>query len=114
MSTISDLDWNLDVQKNIILATAYASKLFSKEYIVPAEIIVVATAYEFINEKDFPDMLEGWSLTNGDEFGIPWSDGAIAYRVIGITPSTQKTIVTADTVFSVRFANNPDAVKLES
>ena len=103
----------IDLQKKLILSIAYASKLFSKAYIVPAEIIVVATAYEFINEKNFPDMLEGWSLINGDEFGIPWSDGAIAYRVIGITPSTQKTIVTADTVFSVRFANNPDTVNLE-
>ena len=102
MSTVSDLDWNLDVQKNIILATAYASTLFFKTQIVPAEIIVVECTDNFWPEGTLPDIVKGSLLNKGDKFTISGSGETWWYRVDGITPSTLTTVVTEDTNFVVR------------
>ena len=102
MSIISDLDWNLDVQKNIILATAYASTLFFKTQIVPAEIIVVECTDNFWPEDTLSDVMKGTLLNKGAKFSITCSEENWQYRVDGITPSTQTTVVTEDTVFVVR------------
>jgi hypothetical protein len=102
LSTVSDLDWNLDVQKNIILATAYASTLFFKTQIVPAEIIVVECTDDFLPEDTLADDLKGTLLNKGAKFSISSFGEDYLYRVDGITPSTLTTVVTEDTVFVVR------------
>ena len=102
MSIISDLDWNLDVQKNIILATAYTSSLFFKTQIVPAEIIVVECTDDFSPEDTLADDLKGTLLNKGAKFSISSLGENYLYRVNGITPSTLTTVVTEDTVFVVR------------
>jgi hypothetical protein len=102
LSTVSDLDWNLDVQKNIILATAYASALFFKTQIVPAEIIVVECTDDFLPEDALADDLKGTLLNKGAKFSISSLGENYLYRVDGITPSTLTTVVTEDTVFVVR------------
>ena len=102
MSTISDLDWNLDVQKNIILATAYTSSLFFKTQIVPAEIIVVECTDNFSPEGTLAGDLKGILLNKGAKFSISSLGENYLYRVDGITPSTLTTVVTEDTVFVVR------------
>ena len=102
MSIVSDLDWNLDVQKNIILATAYASTLFFKTQIVPAEIIVVECTNDFLPEDTLAGVLKGILLNKGAKFSMAGLGENYLYRVDGITPSTLTTVVTADTVFVVR------------
>jgi hypothetical protein len=112
LSIISDLDWNLDVQKNIILATAYASALFFKIYIVPAEIIVVECTDDFLPEDALADDLKGTLLNKGAKFSISSLGENYLYRVDGITPSTLTTVVTEDTVFVVRKIDTLETTKI--
>ena len=112
MSTISDLDWNLDVQKNIILTTAYASTLFFKTQIVPAEIIVVECTDNFWPEDALADDLNGTLLNKGAKFSISSLGENYLYRVDGITPSTLTTVVTEDTVFVVRKIDTLETTKI--
>ena len=112
MSTICDLDWNLDVQKNIILATAYASALFFKIYIVPTEIIVVECTDDFLPEDTLADDLKGTLLNKGAKFSISSLGENYLYRVDGITPSTLTTVVTEDTVFVVRKIDTLETTKM--
>ena len=112
MSIVSDLDWNLDVQKNIILATAYASTLFFKTQIVPAEIIVVECTDNFWPEDALADDLNGTLLNKGAKFSISSLGENYLYRVDGITPSTLTTVVTEDTVFVVRKIDTLETTKM--
>jgi hypothetical protein len=102
LSTICDLDWNVKVQKKLILSIAFASKLFSKTQIVPAEIIVLECTDNLLSEETLPDIVKGSVLNKGDEFSISGLGETWWYRVDGITPSTQTTVVTEDTDFVVR------------
>ena len=112
MSTICDLEWTVDVQKNIILTTAYASTLFFKTQIVPAEIIVVECTDDFWPEDTLPGDLKGTLLNKGAKFSITCLGENYLYRVDGITPSTQTTVVTEDTVFVVRKIDTLETTKM--
>ena len=102
LSNICDVIHEIDLQKNIILATAYASSLFFKIHIVPAEIIVVECTDNFWPEDTLSDVMKGTLLNKGAKFSITCSEENWQYRVDGITPSTQTTVVTEDTNFVVR------------
>ena len=112
MSTICDLDWNVKVQKKLILSIAFASKLFSKTQIVPAEIIVLECTDNLLSEETLPDIVKGSVLNKGDEFSISGLGETWWYRVDGITPSTQTTVVTADTNFVVRKIDTLETTKM--
>ena len=92
----------IDLQKKLILTIAFASKLFSKTQIVPAEIIVLECTDNLLSEETLPDIVKGSVLNKGDEFSISGLGETWWYRVDGITPSTQTTVVTEDTDFVVR------------
>jgi hypothetical protein len=102
----------INLQKKLILATAYASKLFSKTHIVPAEIIVVECTDDFWPEDMLTDVMKGTLLYKGDKFEITCQGYHWQYRVDGITPSTQTTVVTADTVFVVRKIDTLETTKM--
>ena len=102
MSTISDLDWNVEVQKKLILAIAFASKLFSKTQIVPAEIIVLECTDDFWPNDVLVDVMKDSLLYKGAKFQITNYGYHWQYRVDGITPSPLTTVVTEDTNFVVR------------
>jgi hypothetical protein len=102
LSNICNVVHVIDLQKNIILATVYASSLFFKIHIVPAEIIVVECTNDFSPEGTLAGDLKGILLNKGAKFSISSLGENYLYRVDGITPSTQTTVVTADTVFVVR------------
>ena len=94
----------IDLQKKLILAIAFASKLFSKTQIVPSEIIVLECTDDFWPNDVLVDVMKDRLLYKGAKFqitnygyGYHWQ-----YRVDGITPSTQTTVVTEDTNFVVR------------
>ena len=92
-----------ELEKKIILTIAYASKLFSKGCIVPAEIIVLEKGKEiFLFESIMSDILKDSLLYKGAKFGITCYGENFWYIVDGITPSTQTTVVTKDTNFVVR------------
>ena len=112
MSTICDLDWNVDVQKNIILSIAYASKLFSKTQIVPAEIIVIECTDVFWPKDTLAYVMKDSLLYKGAKFQITSYGYHWQYRVDGITPSTQTTVVTEDTVFVVRKIDTLETTKM--
>jgi hypothetical protein len=93
---------DVELEKKLILGIAYASKLFSKTHIVPAEIIVLECPDDFWSKDTLADVIKDSLLYKGAKFqincqGYPWQ-----YRVDGITPSTQTTVVTEDTDFVVR------------
>jgi hypothetical protein len=92
----------VNLQKKLILTIAFASKLFSKTQIVPAEIIVVECTDNFWPEDTLSDVMKGTLLNKGAKFSITCSEENWQYRVDGITPSTQTTVVTEDTNFVVR------------
>ena len=92
----------VNLQKKLILTIAFASKLFSKTQIVPAEIIVVECTDNFWPEDTLSDVMKGTLLNKGAKFSITCSEENWQYRVDGITPSTLTTVVTEDTVFVVR------------
>jgi hypothetical protein len=102
LSNLCDVIHEIDIQKNIILATAYASKLFFKTQIVPAEIIVLECTDNLLSEDILPDIVKGSLLNKGDKFSISSSEKNWWYRVDGITPSPLTTVVTEDTDFVVR------------
>jgi hypothetical protein len=102
LSNICNVIHEIDLQKNIILAIAYASSLFFKIYIVPAEIIVVECTDDFSPEGTLAGDLKGILLNKGAKFSIAGLGENHLYRVDGITPSTLTTVVTEDTVFVVR------------
>ena len=92
----------IDLQKKLILAIAFASKLFSKTQIVPAEIIVLECTDDFWPNDVLVDVMKDSLLYKGAKFQITNYGYHWQYRVDGITPSTQTTVVTADTNFVVR------------
>ena len=91
-----------ELEKKIILTIAYASKLFSKGRIVPAEIIVLECPDDFWSKDTLVDVMKDSLLYKGAKFQITNSGYHWQYRVDGITPSTQTTVVTEDTNFVVR------------
>lgn len=102
-----------EFEKKLILGIAYASKLFSKGCIVPAEIIVLEKGQEiFLFESILSDILKDSLLYNGAKFGITCYGEHFWYRVDGITPSTQTTVVTADTNFVVRKIDTLETTKM--
>jgi hypothetical protein len=92
----------IDLQKKLILTIAFASKLFSKTHIVPAEIIVVECTDDFWPNDVLVDVMKDSLLYKGAKLQITCQGYHWQYRVDGITPSTQTTVVTADTNFVVR------------
>ena len=93
---------DVKLEKKLILAIAYTSKLFSKTHIAPAEIIVLECTDDFWSEDVLADVLKDSLLYKGAKFQITNSGYHWQYRVDGITPSTQITVVTKDTNFVVR------------
>ena len=91
-----------ELEKKIILTIAYASKLFSKGCIVPAEIIVIECTDDFWPKDTLVDVMTDSLLYKGAKFQITSYGYHWQYRVDGITPSTQTTVVTVDTNFVVR------------
>ena len=91
-----------DLVKKLILGIAYASKLFSKGCIVPAEIIVLECTDDFWSKDMLADVLKDSLLYKGAKFQITCQGYHWQYRVDGITPSTQTTVITEDTNFVVR------------
>ena len=112
LSNICNVIHEIDLQKNIILATAYASSLFFKIHIVPAEIIVVECTDDFSPEDTLVDDLKGTLLNKGAKFSVSSLGEDYLYRVDGITPSTQTTVVTEDTVFVVRKIDTLETTKM--
>ena len=92
----------IDLQKKLILAIAFASKLFSKTHIVPAEIIVVECTDDFWSKDTLADVMKDSLLYKGAKFQINCQGYHWQYRVDGITPSTLTTVVTEDTDFVIR------------
>ena len=92
----------IDLQKKLILAIAFASKLFSKTHIVPAEIIVVECTDDFWSKDTLADVMKNSLLYKGAKFQITCQGYHWQYRVDGITPSTLTTVVTENTDFVVR------------
>jgi hypothetical protein len=92
----------VDLQKKLILTIAFTSKLFSKTQIVPAEIIVVECTDTFWSEDTLKVVMKDSLLYKGAKFQITNYGYHWQYRVDGITPSTQTTVVTEDTNFVVR------------
>jgi hypothetical protein len=88
--------------KKLILAIAFASKLFSKTHIVPAEIIVLECPDDFWSKDVLADVMKDSLLYKGAKFQINCQGYHWQYRVDGITPSTLTTVVTEDTNFVVR------------
>ena len=94
---------DVKLEKKLILAIAFASKLFSKTHIAPAEIIVLEKGKDiFLFESIMSDILKDSLLYKGAKFGITCYGEHFWYIVDGITPSTQTTVVTKDTNFVVR------------
>jgi len=112
LSNLCDVIHEIDIQKNIILATAYASSLFFKTQIVPAEIIVVECTDDFWPEDTLPGDLKGTLLNKGAKFSITCLGENYLYRVDGITPSTLTTVVTEDTDFVVRKIDTLETTKM--
>jgi hypothetical protein len=92
----------IDLQKKLILAIAFASKLFSKTHIAPAEIIVLECTDDFWPNDVLADVIKDSLLYKGAKFQITNYGYHWQYRVDGITPSTQTTVVTKDTDFVIR------------
>ena len=93
---------DVKLEKKLILGIAYASKLFSKTHIVPAEIIVLECPDDFWSKDTLADVIKDSLLYKGAKFQINCQGYHWQYRVDGITPSTQTTVVTEDTDFVVR------------
>jgi hypothetical protein len=93
---------DVELEKKLILGIAYASKLFSKTHIVPAEIIVLECTDDFWPKDMLADVLKDSLLYKGAKFQITNYGYHWQYRVDGITPSTQTTVVTENTDFVVR------------
>ena len=101
-----------DLVKKLILGIAYASKLFSKGCIVPAEIIVLECTDDFWSKDMLADVLKDSLLYKGAKFQITCQGYHWQYRVDGITPSTQTTVITEDTDFVVRTIDTLETTKM--
>ena len=101
-----------ELEKKIILTIAYASKLFSKGCIVPAEIIVIECTDDFWPKDTLAYALKDSLLYKGAKLQITCQGYHWQYRVDGITPSTQTTVVTADTNFVVRKIDTLETTKM--
>ena len=93
---------DVKLEKKLILAIAFASKLFSKTHIVPAEIIVLECPDDFWSKDTLADVMKNSLLYKGAKFQITCQGYHWQYRVDGITPSTLTTVVTEDTDFVIR------------
>ena len=93
---------DVELEKKLILGIAYASKLFSKTHIVPAEIIVLECPDDFWSKDTLADVMKNSLLYKGTKFQINCQGYHWQYRVDGITPSTLTTVVTEDTDFVIR------------
>ena len=93
---------DVELEKKLILGIAYASKLFSKGCIVPAEIIVLECPDDFWSKDTLADVIKDSLLYKGAKFQINCQGYHWQYRVDGITPSTLTTVVTEDTDFVIR------------
>ena len=93
---------DVKLEKKLILGIAYASKLFSKTHIVPAEIIVLECPDDFWSKDTLADVMKNSLLYKGAKFQITCQGYHWQYRVDGITPSTLTTVVTEDTDFVIR------------
>ena len=93
---------DVKLEKKLILAIAFASKLFSKTHIAPAEIIVLECTDDFWSKDMLADVLKDSLLYKGAKFQITCQGYHWQYRVDGITPSTLTTVVTEDTDFVIR------------
>ena len=93
---------DVELEKKLILGIAYASKLFSKTHIVPAEIIVLECPDDFWSKDTLADVIKDSLLYKGAKFQINCQGYHWQYRVDGITPSTLTTVVTEDTDFVIR------------
>ena len=102
----------IDLQKKLILTIAFASKLFSKTHVVPAEIIVVECTDNFWSEDTLKVVMKDSLLYKGAKFQITSYGYHWQYRVDGITPSTQTTVVTEDTDFVVRKIDTLETTKM--
>ena len=100
-----------EFEKKLILGIAYASKLFSKTHIAPAEIIVLECTDDFWPNDVLADVIKDSLLYKGAKFQITNSGYHWQYRVDGITPSTQTTVVTKDTNFVVRKIDTLETTK---
>ena len=101
-----------ELEKKLILGIAYASKLFSKTHIVPAEIIVLECPDDFWSKDTLADVMKNSLLYKGAKFQITCQGYHWQYRVDGITPSTQTTVVTKDTNFVVRKIDTLETTKM--
>jgi hypothetical protein len=102
----------IDLQKKLILTIAFASKLFSKTQIVPAEIIVVECTDDFWPKDTLAYVMKDSLLYKGAKFQITNYGYHWQYRVDGITPSTLTTVVTEDTNFVVRKIDTLETMKM--
>jgi hypothetical protein len=102
----------IDLQKKLILAIAFASKLFSKTQIVPSEIIVLECTDDFWPNDVLVDVMKDSLLYNGAKFQITNYGYHWQYRVDGITPSPLTTVVTEDTNFVVRKIDTLETTKM--
>ena len=102
IDSFTDALTDVELEKKLILGIAYASKLFSKTHIVPAEIIVLECPDDFWSKDTLADVIKDSLLYKGAKFQINCQGYHWQYRVDGITPSTQTTVVTEDTDFVVR------------
>jgi hypothetical protein len=102
----------INLQKKLILSIAFASKLFSNTHIVPAEIIVVECTDDFWPKDTLAYVMKDSLLYKGAKFQITNYGYHWQYRVDGITPSTQTTVVTADTNFVVRKIDTLETTKM--
>ena len=93
---------DVKLEKKLILAIAFASKLFSKTHIAPAEIIVLECTDDFWPNDVLADVIKDSLLYKGAKFQINCQGYHWQYRVDGITPSTLTTVVTEDTDFVIR------------
>ena len=94
------------------MAIAFASKLFSKTHIASAEIIVLECTDDFWSKDMLADVLKDSLLYKGAKFQITSYGYHWQYRVDGITPSTQTTVVTEDTDFVVRKIDTLETTKM--
>ena len=70
---------------------------------VPAEKIVVAPLEGMppIDERYLADALEGIPLIKDDYVMVPYFGGQLTFKIIGVTPASDATIVTKKTKFQI-------------
>ena len=70
---------------------------------VPAEKVIVAPleAIPPIDERYLADALENVPLIKGDNIMVPYFGGRLTFQVIGVTPTSDATLITQKTVFHI-------------